>query len=563
MSGIDEKLKNYLIKSKVITEKQFVEIQKLAEDRKIQFTEALVEKNIITNDNLRQLLANHYGVKTVDLSKVNVPAEILSIIPQDIARKQRAVVFSVEKNDIKIALFDVTNRLIRELISIKTGKQVTVYFASKKDIDRIISQYVVDYQKKFSRILTEGCERSLSAETCDPSIKKVIDELIYTALQKGASDIHIEPRNNELLIRLRIDGILRNFIFIPKYLADRIVSRIKVLCRLRTDEHLSAQDGKMRLVFDDEELGLRVSIIPIAEGEKVCMRLLSSKARSYSLEDLGLNDVPLYKVKRSSARSYGMIICTGPTGSGKTTTIYSILKTINVEEKNVTSVEDPIEYRLKGANQVQVNTKTNLTFANGLRSLLRQDPDYIFVGEIRDNETAGIAINAALTGHLVFSTLHTNSAAATIPRLFDMKVEPFLVASTLNLIIAQRLVRKICEHCKQKTTMTLQQLADNFSPEAIKHAYHESDLKKSIEIFKGAGCGACNNSGYSGRVAIYEVLEVDKNIRQLIAEKSNTDTIHDAAIKAGMITMVEDGLIKVAKGMTTLEEILRVTKIKN
>ena len=338
------------------------------------------------------------------------------------------------------------------------------------------------------------------------------------------------------------------------------MTRIKVLASLRTDQHLAAQDGKIKTEVASERLDLRVSIIPIAEGEKVVMRLLTSQARSYSLEQLGINESDLKKIKNAAARTYGMILVTGPTGSGKTTTIYSVLKTINTREKNLTSIEDPVEYRIKGANQVQVNDKTNLTFANGLRSLLRQDPDYIFVGEIRDGETAGIAINAALTGHLVFSTLHTNTAAASLPRLYDMKVEPFLVASTVNVIIAQRLVRKICPHCRVSETIPVTELQKYLSLETIKKHYIPVGKAQQVRIYKGQGCRLCHNTGYKGRIGIYEVIELTKTLREMVSNKAETDELYDQALKEGMTTMFDDGVEKITKGLTTIEEILRVTK---
>jgi type II secretory ATPase GspE/PulE/Tfp pilus assembly ATPase PilB-like protein len=303
-----------------------------------------------------------------------------------------------------------------------------------------------------------------------------------------------------------------------------------------------------------------VSIVPIVEGEKAVLRLLSSQTRKISLVDLGMSERDLKKVQRGYAKSYGMILLTGPTGSGKTTSIYAILKVLNTRDKNITTVEDPVEYRIKGLNQINVNAKTNLTFAAALRSILRQDPNIIFVGEIRDNETAGIAVNAALTGHLVLSTLHTNDAATALPRLTDMKVEPFLVASTVNVIIGQRLIRKICEMCKTSITINASDLLKNIPQKILAKNFGP---KKQIRIYQGKGCQVCHFTGYAGRIGIYEVLEMTPTIRKLIAEKMDSDIIAEAAIKEGMTTMMDDGLEKVLRGETTVEEVLRATKVES
>ncbi|MEK9201304.1 MAG: GspE/PulE family protein, partial [Patescibacteria group bacterium] len=336
-----------------------------------------------------------------------------------------------------------------------------------------------------------------------------------------------------------------------------IITRIKVLSNLRTDEHLSAQDGKMKIPLEAENLDVRVSILPIVDGEKAVLRLLASRLSSYSFGNLGMNEVDLAKVTNAFNQSYGMILSTGPTGSGKTTSIYSILKILNTRERNITTIEDPVEYRIQGANQIHVNPKTNLTFAHGLRAILRQDPNVIFVGEIRDSETAGIAVNAALTGHLVVSTLHTNDASTAIPRLIDMNVEPYLVASTVNIIVAQRLVRQICGDCKEKSTVEKDKLLKNFPESIIKKILGS---EKSLSSYHGKGCSQCRNTGYVGRIGIFEVLAISTGIRKLIIDKADADVIATAASREGMKTMLEDGLEKVSSGMTTLEEILRVTK---
>ena len=352
--------------------------------------------------------------------------------------------------------------------------------------------------------------------------------------------------------------MLHDMVQLPINLHDRIVTRIKIVSDLRTDEHMSAQDGKMRFHDDEETMDIRVSILPIVDGEKAVLRLLSTHARQFSLIDLGMSERDLAKLNESILKSFVMILSTGPTGSGKSTSIYAILKIINKREKNITTIEDPVEYRIKGVNQINVNVKTGLTFASGLRSILRQDPNIVFVGEIRDIETAGIAVNAALTGHLVLSTLHTNDAATALPRFIDMKVEPFLVASTVNVIIAQRLIRKICEMCKSSISIPKGKLIKNIPVDIV--TKNLGNVPK-YTIFKGAGCKICHNTGYAGRIGIFEILEISKKIKALIVGKANSEMIAKQAITDGMTTMLDDGLIKVKKGLTTLEEVLRVTKI--
>ena len=364
-------------------------------------------------------------------------------------------------------------------------------------------------------------------------------------------------------MRYRIDGILHDVLHLSKNIHRQIISRIKVLSNLRTDEHAAPQDGKIRIKHDDQAVDIRISIIPMVEGEKVVMRLLVSHFKLFTFADLGMRDEAIAKVNAALQRSYGMILSTGPTGSGKTTTIYAMLQILNMREKNITTIEDPVEYRITGVNQIQVNTKANLTFASGLRSILRQDPNIIFVGEIRDAETAGIAINAALTGHLVLSTLHTNDAATSLPRLTDMHIEPFLVASSVSLIVAQRLVRKICDYCRESGTIFEEELKKSLPEEIISRHFSPTGQNREIQVFKGKGCKNCRFTGYAGRVGIFEILEVTKEIRRLITERNDSDVIAEQAIKEGMEPMLDDGLMKVSAGITTLEEILRVTKVES
>src|SRR5258708_4780099 len=441
----DEQLKSLLIKDKLLEEKQLNDILEYVKNSNISLAEALTERDLLSDENIGLVTADFLHIPFIVLAKTAIAEDVYHIVPEKTARKYKIIAFARDQKGIKLAMADPRNKEIQEMIVKKTGDKVTSYYATERDIDNTFRIFRKDLQKAFDAMLAVSPKSDAAGGI---STAKIVDMIIDYAYQDKASDIHIEPEENNSLVRYRIDGILHDVLYLPKTLHDQVVTRIKVLSKLRTDEHYTAQDGKLRVPLVEENLDIRVSILPISEGEKVVLRLLSSKSRKFSLIELGMSEQDLKKVTKGYQRSYGMVLSTGPTGSGKTTSIYSILKILNTREKNITTIEDPVEYRIKGVNQIQVNTRTDLTFANGLRSILRQDPNIVFVGEIRDNETAGIAVNAALTGHLVLSTLHTNDAATALPRLIDMKVEPFLVASTVNVIIAQRLVRKICEACK-------------------------------------------------------------------------------------------------------------------
>jgi type IV pilus assembly protein PilB len=421
-----EQLKQLIISTGLTDDKGFNDIQIYAKNAEIPVEDALVEKNIITDEKLGVLIGDFLKIPFISLSKVSIANNVYNIVPERIARKQKVIAFDRTPAGINLAMADPTNKLLIQLLEKKTGSKIIPYLSTERDIYNTLYIYRKDLQKTIDTILKEV--QAVNADFADAPVEKMVDMIIKYANQDKTSDIHLEPQEKSSLVRFRIDGILHDVLILPKKLHDQIVTRIKVLARLRTDEHLSAQDGKMRINLEEEKLDIRVSILPIVEGEKVVMRLLSTHSKMFSLLDLGMSEKDLKTVTRAFSRSFGMILSTGPTGSGKSTSIYSILKILNIREKNITTIEDPVEYRLKGVNQIQVNVKTNLTFANGLRSILRQDPNIVFVGEIRDNETAGIAINAALTGHLVLSTLHTNDAATALPRLIDMKIEPCLVA---------------------------------------------------------------------------------------------------------------------------------------
>lgn len=554
----EEQLKALVLKAGLVTAEKLADVEKYGVISGRNLEEALVEKGVTTDKHLGELAAAELKLPFVSLAKLTIPENVFNIIPERIARKQKTIAFARDADSVSLAMVDPARKEVAEMVAKKTGAKVMIFLATKKDIENSLHFYKKDLQRVVDSLLLDDASSLRSTPLDDPPVAKVVDSLVEMAYQEKASDIHIEPRETETLIRFRVDGMLQDVIRLGKPLHDRLVTRIKVLSGLRTDEHLSAQDGKLQVQLEEEKLDIRVSIIPITEGEKVVLRLLSQQSRQYTLADLGMNERDLAKVHNAYTKSYGMVLSTGPTGSGKTTSIYSMLKVINTREKNITSIEDPVEYKIAGANQVQVNVKTNLTFANGLRSLLRQDPNVIFVGEIRDNETASIAVNAALTGHLVLSTLHTNDAATAIPRLTDMKVEPFLVASTVSVIIAQRLVRQICDNCREITYISMEEMQKNIPGEILARSF---DMGQSqIAVYHGKGCKICRNTGYLGRIGVFEVLEISKGIRKLIVEKKDADVITKAAVEEGMKTMLDDGLEKVSRGLTTLEEILRVTK---
>ena len=553
----DKELIELVIKHNLIDENSLKDLVNFIKNTGATLSDALIEKNILTDEKLGIMIADYLNLPFVVLSKITIPEEVFRILPERIARKNKIIPFAKDETGIKVALADPKNKLILEMIQKKTGEKIIPYLTTENDIFNTFHIYRKDLQKTFNQLFNLSPSKD---ELKDMPVSKIVDMIISYAAQDKASDVHIEPQNKETLVRFRIDGMLHDILIIPNYLHDRIITRIKVMSSLRTDEHLAAQDGKMRFLNDDEIIDIRISIIPIAEGEKAVMRLLSTRARQFSLADLGMNETDLTKVTNSLKKSYGMILSTGPTGCGKTTSIYSLLRLLNQREKNITTIEDPIEYRIKGLNQINVNVKTGLTFAHGLRSILRQDPNIIFVGEIRDTETAGIAVNAALTGHLVVSTLHTNDAATALPRLIDMDVEPFLVASTVNLIIAQRLVRKICEMCKSTSIITREELEKNLSNDIVTKHF---GVNNEIRIYQGKGCKICHLTGFSGRIGVFEVLKSSKEIRKLIARKADTDQIMKQALVEGMTAMLDDGLEKVKKGLTTIEEVLRVTKIES
>lgn len=548
---------NALKELDVLDAKELEALYTQAVETKASLQHLLLDKNLISDENLGKVIAELYAVPFIKLSQVKIEPDVLHLIPERVAQEFHIIAFALDEAHLKVASSYPDDPDFAQFLSQKTGKKVEMYYATEYDIVDAIHLYKKDLQISFDELLNKEVDEAGKTNGADKPVTRIFELLVEYAYANRASDIHIEPQDEISLIRFRIDGVLHDVLSLPKNLHDQLITRIKVLSKLRTDEHLAAQDGKLQQQVEKEELDVRVSIVPIVEGEKAVLRLLSSRSREFSLNDLGMNASDLGKVKNGFTKPFGMVLVTGPTGSGKTTTIYAILKILNTREKNIATIEDPVEYEITGINQIQVNAKTELTFAKGLRSILRQDPNIIFVGEIRDEETADIAVNSAMTGHLVLSTLHTNDSATSLPRLIDLGVEPFLIASTVNTIIAQRLVRKICEKCRYSEVVPRNSVTDFFHDESVTKLIPQSE---TIRLYKGKGCPICHGTGYQGRVALFEVLEVTEAIRKLITEEKDAETIYVKAQGEGMQTMLMDGIAKVMSGVTTLEEVMRVTK---
>ncbi len=554
----DEQLAESITRLGVLSPEVLQAAVETAKAKQRALADILLEKNLLQPEQIGQLIANIYKVKFVDLTREKIPEDILKIMPELVASRQKAIVFRRDVDGLKVAMADPENFELVKMLEKKTGEKVIPYYAMPQQITQSLGSYRKDIKDEFEDIIKINVAQAENAKAVDTPIIKIVDNLIAYGHHNGASDIHIEPQKTDVVIRFRIDGILHDALTLPKEIHEQVVTRIKILSRLRIDEHRSAQDGKIATQIGDDQVDVRISVIPTVYGEKVVMRLLSSRNRPYTLEDLGFNDKDLMTVKEAITKPHGMILSTGPTGSGKSTTLYALIQLINSREINISTIEDPVEYDIPGVNQIQVDPKTNLTFAKGLRSLLRQDPDVIMVGEIRDEETAAIGVNSAMTGHLVLSSLHTNDAATALPRLIDMKVEPFLIASTMQIIIAQRLVRKICMQCIVSYTLNDAQKKDLYRHELLLKDL-PANSEDDIRVYKGSGCSNCNNTGFKGRIGLFEVMQINDKVRELVMQQSNSDDLRAAAIVSGMTTMLQDGIKKVMAGKTTIEEVLRVT----
>ena len=536
----------------------------------------------VSKDDLRRVQAYILGIPFIDLKDQPLDFDTLSLIPEPIARKHNIVAFKKTNNGLEVAMLDIEDISAIDFVKKKTGLKIISCLTSDESIKSALLQYQKSLKADFGDIIkkesaslvSSGKTEETSSEQTEDDLKKmaedlpvvrIVDTLLKHAILQDASDIHIEPFETEVVIRYRIDGILHDAMILPKSIGGGITARIKVLSSLKLDEKRLPQDGRFKIDLDGDKVSFRVSILPTYFGEKTVMRLLKDSVSGFTLEALGFHGTGLEALHQATKLTTGMILTTGPTGSGKTTTLYTVLDLVNSPGVNISTIEDPIEYQMKRVNQTQVKPEIGFTFASGLRSLVRQDPDIIMVGEIRDNETASLAINAALTGHLVLSTLHTNSAAGAIPRLLDMKVEPFLMVSTLNVVIGQRLIRRL-EKPKEKFFLSKEEFADiskKINMDKVLEVLKEENIVakdatwKDVSFWKQNKTKECPD-GYHGRIGIHEVLKVTPVIRNLIMKGATSDEVEEEAKRAGMLTMIEDGILKAVKGITTIEEVLRV-----
>jgi type II secretory ATPase GspE/PulE/Tfp pilus assembly ATPase PilB-like protein len=542
----DKDILQVLLEESYITEKDVAAATEFAKANKASPLEFLLRENLITQDIIGQALAESFNVAYADLRSVPPNYELVHMLPESIAKKFKAVVYRVDDKKIYIASDEPENPKLKQALRENFPDQKLYLAYSLADgIEACFVHYQKPLETRFSQIIKSKARVA----------PELLDEIFNDALIYHASDIHFEPQPKIVLVRFRVDGILHEAGRIAKEYYENILNRIKVKSGLRIDEHFSAQDGSLRYEKDDTVVDMRTSIVPTVEGEKVVLRVLSAYVKGFSLNDLGLSSAHQVLFEEAVAKPFGMILVVGPTGSGKTTTLYALMKLVNSADVNITTIENPVEYKMMGINQIQVNAQTNLTFAKGLRSIVRQDPDIILVGEIRDEETAEIAVNAALTGHLLYSTFHANDAATAIPRLLNMGIEPFLLSSTLQIIVAQRLVRKICEHCRHSIKMK----QSDFNTPMLKAAAHYFK-GRSATLYQGSGCQSCGQTGYKGRSAIFEFIKMSPDMQNLILKSPSTKEIWQQARAEGSKSLFEDGVEKVKTGVTTLEELLRVAE---
>ncbi len=574
----DEKLKSFLLDLDLITDDEFQEASKKAFESGQKIENILIEEGFVTEEKIGAVKAHILGLPFIDLERLRVSMDVLKKIPENFARTNNVVPIEQRGDVLEVAMVDPDDLKVIETIKKASGLEVLPRLATKNGIKNVLRQYQESLETEINEMVTdtedqleikndqkEKEDEDLEKAAKEIPVIKVVDVLIKHAILERASDIHIEPQEEKIIVRYRIDGVLRDAMVLPIDIASGVVARIKVLSNLKLDEHRLPQDGRFKVESKDFKYSLRVSVLPVSEGEKIVMRLLSENEEVMDLEEIGLQRESLSKVRESIKRKSGMILVTGPTGSGKTTTLYSLLKNLNTIDVNIFTIEDPIEYRIPRINQTQINPKIGFTFASGLRSLVRQDPDILMVGEIRDSETAHLSINAALTGHLVLSTLHTTNAAGAISRLIDMGIEPFLVSSTLNIVIAQRLLRKL--HGRKEGYYLTDKDFDNLSNycdvERINQLLRKYEIiggdksLRDVQFYKPKPSQETAN-GYKGRVGVYEVLMITDRIKELISEKKSSVEIEKELKGTDMITMFEDGIIKAAQGVTSIDEVLRI-----
>lgn len=579
---IDEKqLKEFIVDSGLVSRTDFSTAEKEAKKTGMSIGKTLVNKGNLTEDDLRKMQAYILGIPFVDLKNQKIDFDTLSLIPEPIARNHNIVAFRKNDDSLEVAMLDTDDLAAIDFVRKKTRLKILPRLTDGESMKSALLSYQKSLKAEFGDIIQKESDslKAVSEKTGDEEISegdlkklaedvpvvRIVDTLLKHAIIQDASDIHIEPQENQVLIRYRIDGILHDAMVLPKNVASGITARIKVLSNMKLDEKRMPQDGRFKIDMNKEKVSFRVSTLPVYYGEKTVMRLLREGASGFTLEALGFHGEGLEKLHRATKLASGMILTTGPTGSGKTTTLYTILDMVNIPDVNISTIEDPIEYQMKRVNQTQVKPEIGFTFASGLRTLVRQDPDIIMVGEIRDTETASLAVNAALTGHLVLSSLHTNSAAGTIARLVDMKIEPFLLSSTLSVLVAQRLIRRLHD-TKEKYFLSKEEIASMEKVVDLDRVMGFLREEKIVE--KNTGWDKIpfykpkpspeSEDGYKSRIGIHEVLKVSSAIKDLIIKNATTEEIEEQAKKEGMLTMTEDGIFKAVQGITTVEEVLRV-----
>jgi len=559
-----KRLGEMLTEAGLITSEQLAKALENQRESRLRLGKVLVNLGFVSELDVIRVLENQLGIRYIDLEKTVIPGEVARLIPEAVAQRHKVIPVKKTENRITLAMVDPLNVIAIDDVRLNTGLEVDPVIATEAGVEGAIAQHFA-IKDSLEKLISDVHE-DLEEETDDPAglerlralvedapIVKLVNSFINQAIIDRASDIHVEPREKDVRVRYRIDGMLFDKLQSPKAMQAPIISRLKIMANLDIAERRVPQDGRIRLKLENREVDLRVSTLPTIFGEKVVLRVLDKSKGLFGLGDLGLLDDNYRNFKAIIQQPHGIIMVTGPTGSGKTTTLYAVLNYLNSVDKNIVTLEDPVEYTLDGVNQVQLNSRAGLTFAGGLRSILRQDPDIIMVGEIRDGETARIAIQSAMTGHLVLSTLHTNSASGTLARLLDMGIEPFLVASSVVGIIAQRLVRALCPDCKEPTEL---------SPSLLARIGLTKEEREQITAYRAKGCPLCNQTGYKGRLALHEVLTLGNEVRELVTNKVPAGQIEEAARARGMKTLQEDGLRKVIMGLTTLEEVMRTVYIQ-
>lgn len=555
-----KRLGDMLLEEKKITMSQLKESLEKQKFSGKKLGELLIEEKLVTEEEILEVLEKQLSIERVNLELIAIGEKMIAMLPEAICLKYELIPFDMVEGKIKIAIWDPLNIFAIDDVSIATGLQVETYITSRSQIKRAIERYYSSHQvlKAAEELSKEKHNLKIESETLsnfddikNAPVVKMVDYLIKSAIEDKASDIHIEPYENIIRIRYRIDGELKEVSTLSIDTLPSITTRIKVLANLNIAEKRIPQDGRIVTQIGSQLVDLRVSILPMITGEKIVIRILDKSSYELTKESLGLSQEEIQNLNGLVSRPNGIILVTGPTGSGKTTTLYSLLRDINTENRNIITVEDPVEYTMEGVNQVNVNTRVGITFANGLRAILRQDPDVVMIGEIRDGETAEIAIRAAITGHLVLSTLHTNDAASSVTRLLDMGLEPYLVATAITGVVAQRLVRKVCPKCGYFYE------ADDYEKKLL-----HVDERQSLELRKGKGCPYCNDTGYYGRVGVYEIMEVTSEHRKAIVKNNDIELFRELCIKKGMKTLEENCREKVISGITTLDEMMKIAYLK-